>query len=168
MAKQDLVAHGFKLASSIPPVTPTLALFQGKDLGKAQSQYRLLEDLKVVLPILALVLIVAGVYAARGRRNALVGAGLGLAASMLVLGIGLEIFRSVYLSSVPSNVLPSDAAAAVWDALVHFIKQGRGWSSGAVTPLGAIAPEYSQVEAEVGTHPGRRRVRRQRTARARA
>ena len=124
VAKQDLVAHGFKLASSIPPVSPTLALFQAKDLGKAQSQYRLLEDLKVVLPTLALVLIVAGVYVARGRRHALVGAGLGLAASMLVLAIGLEIFRSVYLSSVPSNVLPSDAAAAVWDALVHFIKQG--------------------------------------------
>ena len=124
VAKQDLVAHGFKLASSIPPVTPTLALFQAKDLEKAQSQYRLIKALKIVLPILALVLIGAGVYVARGRRHALVGAGLGLAASMLVLAVGLEIFRSVYLSSVPSSTLPSDAAAAVWDAFVHFIKVG--------------------------------------------
>ena len=67
VAKQDLVAHGFKLASSIPPVTPTLALFQAKDLGKAQSQYRLLKTLKIVLPILALLLIGAGVFVARGR-----------------------------------------------------------------------------------------------------
>ena len=124
VAKQDLVAHGFKLASSIPPVTPTLALFQAKYLAKAQSQYRLLKALKIVLPILALVLIGAGVYVARGRRQALVGAGLGLAASMLVLAAGLAIFRSIYLSSVSSSVLPSDAAAAVWDAFVHFIKQG--------------------------------------------
>ena len=43
---------------------------------------------------------------------------------MLVLAIGLAIFRSIYLSSVPSSVLPSDAAASVWDAFVHFIKQG--------------------------------------------
>jgi len=124
VAKEDLVAHGFKLASSIPPVTPTLALFQAKDLGKAQSLYRLITTLKIVLPILALVLIGAGVYVARGRRLALVAAGLGLVASMLVLAIGLLIARSIYLSSVPSNVLPADVAAATFDAFVHFIKEG--------------------------------------------
>ena len=37
VAKQDLVAHGFSLASNIPPVSPTFALFQAKDLGKAQA-----------------------------------------------------------------------------------------------------------------------------------
>ena len=124
VAKQDLVAKGFKLASSIPPVTPTLALFQAKDLGKAQSLYRLLKALKIVLPILALLFIGAGVYVARGRRLALVAAGLGLVASMLVLAIGLLIARSIYLSSVPSNVLPADAAAAAFDAFAHFIKVG--------------------------------------------
>ena len=124
VAKQDLVAKGFSLASSIPPVSPTLALFQAKDLGKAQSLYRLVTTLKIVLPILALVLIGAGVYVARGRRRALVGAGLGLAASMLILGIGLAIARAIYLSSVPSSTLPSDAAGAAYDALVHFLRQG--------------------------------------------
>ena len=124
VAKQDLVAKGFSLASSIPPVSPTFALFQAKDLGKAQSGYRLVTTLKIVLPILALVLIGAGVFVARGRRRALVGAGLGLAASMLILGIGLEIARAIYLSSVPSATLPSDAAGAAYDALVHFLRQG--------------------------------------------
>jgi hypothetical protein len=124
VAKQDLVAKGFSLASSIPPVSPTFALFQAKDLGKAQSGYRLVTTLKIVLPILALVLIGAGVFVARGRRRALVGAGLGLAASMLILGIGLEIARAIYLSSVPSATLPSDAAGAAYDALIHFLRQG--------------------------------------------
>ena len=124
VAKQDLVAKGFKLASNIPPVSPTVALFQAKDLGKAQALYRLVKALKIVLPILSLLLLGAGVYVARGRRRALVGAGLGLAASMLVLAVGLLIARSIYLSSVPSNVLPGDAAAAVFDAMVHFIKVG--------------------------------------------
>ena len=124
VAKQDLVAHGFKLASSIPPVTPTLALFQAKDLGKAQAFYRLIKAGRIVLPILALIFIAAGVYVARGRRRALIGAGLGLVASMLVLAIGLVIAHSIYLSSVPSNVLPTDAAASVFDAFVHFIKVG--------------------------------------------
>lgn len=37
VVKQDLVARGFGLASNIPNVNPTVALFQAKDLGKAQA-----------------------------------------------------------------------------------------------------------------------------------
>jgi len=122
VAKQDLLAHGFSLASQIPPVSPTIALFQAKDLGKAQSYYRLTKAARIVLIVLVLLLLGAGVYVARGRRRALIGAGLGLAASMLVLAVGLLIARSIYLSSVPSSVLPADAAGAAYDALVHFIK----------------------------------------------
>ena len=120
--KQDLIQHGFKLASNIPPVSPTLALFQAKDLGKAQTFYRLINTAKIVLPVLALILVGAGVYLARGRRRALIGAALGVAASMLVLAIALQIGRAVYLNSVPGNVLPADAAGAAFDAMIHFIK----------------------------------------------
>jgi len=60
VVKQDLLQHGFSLASNIPPVSPTVALFQAKDLGKAQSLYRLITTLKIVLPILALLLLAAG------------------------------------------------------------------------------------------------------------
>ena len=124
VVKQDLVAHGFALASNIPPISPTVALFQAKDLGKAQAGYRLITTLKIVLPILALVLLAAGVWVARGRRRALIWATLGLAASMLVLAIGLLIARSIYLNSVPPTVLPGDAAAAAFDAMVYFIRVG--------------------------------------------
>jgi hypothetical protein len=120
--KQDLIQHGFSLASNIPPVSPTIALFQANDLGKAQTLYRLIKAARIVLPILVLLLLAGGVYVARGRRRALIGAALGVAASMLVLAIGLQIARAIYLNSVPSNVLPSDAAAAAFDAMVHFIK----------------------------------------------
>jgi len=124
VVKQDLVDHGFSLASNIPAVSPTLALFQAKDLGKAQAGYRLITTLKIVLPILALALLAGGVFAARKRRRALIAAALGLAASMLVLAIGLLIARTIYLSSVPPTVLPGDAAAAAFDAMVYFIKVG--------------------------------------------
>jgi hypothetical protein len=124
VVKQDLVDHGFALASNIPPISPTVALFQAKDLGKAQAGYRLIKTLKIVLPILALVLLAAGVWVARGRRRALIGAALGLAGSMLVLAIGLLIARSIYLNSVPPSVLPGDAAAAAFDAMVYFIRVG--------------------------------------------
>jgi hypothetical protein len=123
IVKQDLSARGFTLVNSLPPIHPTLALFSARKLVRAQTAYRLINDLKIVLPILALLLIGAGVYIARGHRRALIGAGLGFAASMLVLGAGLAIFRGIYLNSVPSSVLPSDAAAAMFDTLVRFIKQ---------------------------------------------
>jgi hypothetical protein len=124
VVKQDLVARGFSLAGNIPNVNPTVALFQAKELGKAQAGYRLVSDLKIVLPILVLVLLAGGVFTARGRRRALIVVGLGVAASMVVLAIGLLIARTIYLNSVPSSVLPTDAAAAAFDALVHFLRQG--------------------------------------------
>jgi hypothetical protein len=124
IVKQALVARGFTLADKLPAIHPTLTLFSSRDLTKAQTLYRLVNTLKIVLPILALLLIGAGVYVAKNRRRTLLAAGLGFAASMLVLGIGLQIGRSIYLNSVPPSVLPSDAAAAAYDTLIRFIKEG--------------------------------------------
>jgi len=122
IVKQDLVARGFTLVNSLPPIHPTIALFSSKTLVQAQTLYRVLNDLKIVLPIVALLLIAAGVYIARHHRRALIGAGLGFAASMLVLGAALLIARSIYLNSVPNSVFSSDAAAAAFDTLVRFIR----------------------------------------------
>src|SRR5215472_12502275 len=122
IVKQDLAQRGFTLVNSLPPIHPTIALFSSKTLVQAQTLYRVLNDLKIVLPIVALVLIAAGVYIARQHRRALIGAGLGFAASMLVLGAALLIARGIYLNSVPNSVFPSDAAAAAFDTLVRFIK----------------------------------------------
>jgi hypothetical protein len=151
VAKQDLVARGFSLASNIPPVSPTVALFQAKDLGKAQAGYRLITTLKVVLPILALLLLAAGVYVARYRRRALIGAALGVAASLLVLAIGLLIARSIYLSSVPPSVLPGDAAAAAFDAMVHFIRVGLRvvLAIGLVVAIGAFITGASRTAVQI-------------------
>jgi hypothetical protein len=122
IVKQNLAQRGFTLVNSLPPIHPTIALFSSKTLVQAQTLYRVLNDLKIVLPIAALVLIAAGVYIARYHRRALIGAGLGFAASMLVLGAALLIARGIYLNSVPNSVFPSDAAAAAFDTLVRFIK----------------------------------------------
>ncbi len=122
--KHRLAAHGLTLVNSLPPINPTFPLFSAKYLVQAQSMYRLLTTLKWALPLLTLILLAAGIYVARRHRRALVGAGLGLAASMIVLGLGLAIARTIYLNKVPSSVLPADAAAVVFDTLVRFIKQG--------------------------------------------
>jgi len=121
VAKQDLVARGLTIAGKIPIIHVTFALFPSKNLAKAQKAYRLINDLKIVLPIMTVVLLGLGVLAARGHRRALIGAGLGFAASMLVLGAGLAIARAFYLNSVPASASTA-AAAAAFDILVRFIK----------------------------------------------
>ena len=50
VAKQDLVARGLTIAGKIPIVHATFALFPSKNLAKAQKAYRLINDLKIVLP----------------------------------------------------------------------------------------------------------------------
>jgi len=170
IVKQDLVKRGFSLVNSLPPIHPTLVLFSSKTLVQAQSLYRLINDLKIVLPILSLLLIALGVYVARGHRRALIGAGLGFAASMLVLGAALLVFRGVYLNSVPNSVLPSDAAAVMFDTLVRFIKDAlrtllvlglvvaagaflTGPSATAVRARGAFASGFNWIRA-TGEHRG--------------
>jgi hypothetical protein len=122
IVKQALAARGFTLINSLPAFHPTLTLFSARQLVKAQTAYRLVNDLKIALPILALLLIALGVYLARGHRRALIGAGLGFAASMLLLGAVLLVIRGVYLNSIPNSVLPSDAAATIFDTFVRFIR----------------------------------------------
>ncbi len=78
--------------------------------------------------MVALLLLAIGIYLAKDHRRALVGAGAGLAVSMVVLALGLAVFRSVYLDSVPATVLPHDAAAVLYDTIVRFLRAAHGLS----------------------------------------
>lgn len=120
--KDNLVANGLTIADKIPAVSATFPLFQAPNLAKAQQGYRLLTTLRWVLPIVALALLAAGIWVARNRRHGLIGAALGLAAAMLVLGIALTIGRSIYLNSIPST-MNHDAAGVAYDTLIRFIRQ---------------------------------------------
>ena len=123
-AERDLTAAGLSFAGNLPSVNPTFTLFDAPNLERAQAGYRLVSQLKWVLPFLAFLLMAAGILVARRPRRALAGAGLGLAASMLVLAVALAIARGIYLGSVSPATLPADAAAALYDTLVRFIRDG--------------------------------------------
>jgi hypothetical protein len=122
--KARLVASGFTLAERIPEVNASFVLFQSDDITRARSAFNLLNTVGVWLPVLALVLLALGVYVATDHRRALVGAALGVAVGMVVLALGLAVFRSVYLDAVPASVLPHDAAAVLYDTIVRFLRLG--------------------------------------------
>ena len=122
--KQRLVESGFSVAARIPEVDASFVLFQSEDITRARSGFNLLNTLGVWLPVIAIVLLVLGVYVARDHRRATVGAALGVAISMVVLALGLAVFRSIYLDAVPASVLPHDAAATLYDTIVRFLRLG--------------------------------------------
>jgi hypothetical protein len=122
--KAQLVASGFTLAERIPEVNASFVLFQSKDVTRVRAGFNLLNTLGVWLPVLAIVLLVLGVYVAKDHRRALVGAAVGVAVSMVVLALALTIFRSIYLDAVPASVLPHDAAAVLYDTIVRFLRLG--------------------------------------------
>jgi hypothetical protein len=122
--KQRLIGRGFELASRIPDVNPSFVLIQSDAITKARDAFNLLNAIGNWLPVIALILLALGVYVAKGHRRALVGVGLGLAGGMLALGLGIALFRSIYLNGIPAEVLPHDAAAALYDTLVRFLKLG--------------------------------------------
>jgi hypothetical protein len=120
--KAQLVKSGFALADRIPEVNAQFTILESADLAKAQNGFHLLKKVARTLPFVALLLLGLGVYVARGRRRALVAAGLAVAGSMLLLGATLNVFRPIYLDAIPADKLPHDAAGSIYDTLVYFIR----------------------------------------------
>jgi hypothetical protein len=122
VAKQQLVEAGLTAANRVPDVHPTIAIADAEGLVKAQAAYTTLDRLATWLPWVSIALIALGVYLARGHRRALVAAGLGFAGSMLVLGAGLLIARTLLIDAVPGRSAAPTAAA--FDILVRFLRDG--------------------------------------------
>ncbi|MFI6582257.1 hypothetical protein [Embleya sp. NPDC050493] len=120
--RQSLVDRGFSIATNIPSTEQRFVLLHRDGLRKGQDAFRFLETAGTWLPILVVVLFVVGVCVAPRRRPVLMWAGLGTLLALLVLAIGLVVARRYYLDELPREV-SRDAAAAVFDALVRFLRE---------------------------------------------
>jgi hypothetical protein len=120
--KQMLIDDGFSFATRIPEVNASFTIFKATNIGLAQKWFGWLDTLARALPVVALLLLFGAVMVARNRRKALFTVGLVIAGSMVLLGLGLNIVRPIYLDAIPTDVLPSDAAATIYDQLVWFIR----------------------------------------------
>lgn len=119
--KQRLVSNGMTIAGKIPEIHTNFTVVNAQNIGKAKTGFRLLQIIGNWLPVIGVVLAVAGVWLARRWRRAAVAAAFGIAAGALVLGIGLTIFRVIYLDKLPAEV-NQDAAKAIYDQLVLFLR----------------------------------------------
>jgi hypothetical protein len=103
---------------------PEIVLADASSVDRARGAVNLLQKLAWVLPILALVCMAGAVFTAPGRRIGILRCGVALAVAMMLLGAGLLLGRSLYLDAVTSPQLPEDAAAAVFDTLLHYLRNG--------------------------------------------
>ncbi|MEV6115239.1 hypothetical protein AB0L59_22665 [Streptomyces sp. NPDC052109] len=118
--KKRLVDAGMTFAGRIPSVHTDFTVFRSEQIGKIKTYVRLLQLAGTWLPVLAVLLVAAGVLLSVRRRRALVAGCLGVAVATGVLGIGLRVFRVIYLDRLPADV-SQGAAGAVYDALTHFL-----------------------------------------------
>ncbi|MFB7506010.1 hypothetical protein [Streptomyces broussonetiae] len=118
--EQRLVDAGMTVAAHIPAVHTDFTLLRSDQVGKVKTYVRLLQLAGNRLPVLAVLLVAAGVLLSVRRRRALVAGCLGVAVATGILGIGLRVFRVIYLDRLPADVSPA-AAGAVYDALTHFL-----------------------------------------------
>ncbi|GAA4208025.1 hypothetical protein GCM10022252_72530 [Streptosporangium oxazolinicum] len=121
LVKRRLQVAGLGAASHLPKTHPVTLLLPKSAIVMIDGIYDKLISLRWVLIILSPALIAAGVFLIRDRCAALIGAGLGLAASMLALAIAMSAIRNVYL---PDSVtgLSYAAVVAIFDALTAFLR----------------------------------------------
>ncbi|MFF3247012.1 hypothetical protein ACFYWY_25510 [Streptomyces sp. NPDC002870] len=119
--KQRLVDEGMTVAGKIPEVHTDFTVLRADNIGKVKTGFRLLEIAGFWLPVIAVVLIAAGVLLSVHRRRTLVISALAFAFAMLILGVGLTVFRVVYLNALPGSV-SQPAAESIYDALTRYLR----------------------------------------------
>jgi hypothetical protein len=122
LAKTRLNDAGLTAVNLVPEVHPTMELAKADTLVRAQTAYNTLNPVAGVLPWIVLGLLVVGVYLARDRFRAMVGAGLGVVVSMVVLAAGLLVARSMLVGAVPPGAAP--ATASGFDIVVTYLRIG--------------------------------------------
>jgi len=124
--RSQLDERGISLFDRIPAnrLNTKIELADAQQLEKAQTATRILNRASWLLPLLAILCLIGGLLLSPNWRRSLIRWGIGTAFAVLLIGAGLSVGRSIYLDAVTSDTLPRDTAAAVFDTLVRFLRQG--------------------------------------------
>ncbi|MGK3948329.1 hypothetical protein [Microbacterium sp. K2] len=114
-AKDVLVDQGVGFAASIPAVDRTITVAQVDSLASVQLAYELVVAAGLWLPWVAILLLAAGVVAARRRSVALITAALSLGLVMLIVLAGLAVGRVFFDAALRNNGIPADAGGAIYE-----------------------------------------------------
>lgn len=119
--KQRLIDRGLGFASRIPAVERTVVIATSDAAVRAQTAYAFVQVTAAWLPWVAVACIGIGVVMARRRARALALAGVGVAVAMVVTMLGLAFGRVVTVRALAPDLMPRNAARAIYDTVVAFV-----------------------------------------------
>jgi hypothetical protein len=166
-AQRQLERAGLSFVSAVhvSPPKAQYRLIDSKLLAQVRGYVALLTTLTWVLPAIMVAAFAGAVMSDADRRRGVVRVGVAFAAGMAILTVVLAGARSFYLDAATSPHVPRDAAAAVFDTLLRYLRVGAflGVVVGCVVAAAGWLPGPSDVAVRTRRATGAavRRVRRQ-------
>ncbi|WP_431797241.1 hypothetical protein [Microbacterium kunmingense] len=121
--KQNLIDQGVGVAQLIPSVDRVVILGDGQNLDTVRTAYALATILGWWLPVVTLLLFVAGILVARKRSTAILGTGIGLAVGATVLALTFAIGGSVVRGVAIEQDISPDGLHVLYQRLVGGMSQ---------------------------------------------
>lgn len=115
--KPVLVERGVPFADRIPAVNAQFVVLDSAGLAGAQAGVRMLDLLHTVLPITAVLLLAAGVALAPARRRALVIGASMVVGSLVLLLLGVQVLRALYLDDLEQALLVPEVGQVLFDTV---------------------------------------------------
>lgn len=115
--KPVLIERGVPFADRIPAVNAQFVVLESASLGNAQAAVRMLDLLHTVLPITAVLLLAAGVALAPARRRALVIGASMVVGTLVLLLLGVQVLRALYLGDLEQALLVPEAGEVLFDSV---------------------------------------------------
>ncbi|GAB2466486.1 hypothetical protein HD599_000274 [Conyzicola lurida] len=117
-----LVDQGLTFAANLPELDRTIVIAKSDSVTRAQLGYDAVVAIGLWLPWLVLVVLAAGVLAARRRSLALVWAGGALALALVVCLAAIAVGRVFFVGAVSPAYMPSDVAVEIYQQLTTLIR----------------------------------------------
>ena len=99
-----------------------------QQVSKFSGLFNLIVKLKWAIPVIALVLAILSVVLAMERRKTLLRLAIGVALMTMLLLAGLSLGRITFLNQASGGGFNTQAAAAVWDTVLRFLKTDLRWT----------------------------------------
>ena len=126
-------SHGVTLFNPIKAVVGqggtglSFTIVSKQQVSKFSGLFNLIVKLKWAIPVIALVLAILSVVIAMEHRKTLLRLAIGVALVTMLLLAGLSLGRITFLNQAAGGGFNRQAAGAVWDIVLRFLKTDLRW-----------------------------------------
>ena len=125
-------SHGVTLFNPLRSVSGqsnglSFTIVSQQQVSKFSGVFNLIVKLKWIIPVIALVLAILSVVIAMEHRKTLLRLAIGVALFTMLLLAGLSLGRVTFLNQAAGGGFNTQAAGAVWDTVLRFLKTDLRW-----------------------------------------